>query len=221
MYIQITTRCNMSCEHCHYACGSQGQNMSAKTFKAALALAEIDGSVTIGGGEPTLHPNFWHFLMDAIVACDDVFMVTNGSTTGHALKLARLAERGVIGCALSQDYYHDPIDYKVIQAFTRKDRTYSRNDNDDLREIRDVTTNEERLSLFRDPADGGNEDECICGGLFIAPNGDVKPCGCRTSPVIGHVSSFDLCAHINAREDSNGCYKDEAMYCNQEQEAEA
>ena len=49
MYIQITTRCNMTCEHCCYACTNEGIDMSLVTFKAALELSEAS-YVSIGGG---------------------------------------------------------------------------------------------------------------------------------------------------------------------------
>lgn len=232
MYIQVTTRCNMSCDHCCFACGANGKDMTAKTFHAALALIEEDdeASICIGGGEPTLHPCFWPFLIDAIAQSENVWLATNGSITKTALRLAQLAKRGVIGCALSQDCYHDSIDCSVIKAFTygmEQRRGYGGGinykpcDDNDKREIRDVTqggTNYENLSPFRDPEDGGNPEHCSCGGVFIAVNGNVKPCGCLTAPVIGHVSTFDLQTHLNSRENSGGCYRDEEAYSEKEQE---
>lgn len=225
MYIQITTRCNMSCVHCHAQCGPNGTDMSMETFKTCLALCEGDNErwITIGGGEPTLHPQFWEMLCLAIAATDNVFIVTNGSITKTALRLAQLAKRGVIGCALSQDYYHDPIDDEVVEAFQRPDRdkhgmcSYGRNyDTNDRRQIRDVLVDgDEGLALFRDPEDGGSEENCFGGGVNISPDGKVTACGCRTAPVIGHVSTFDLYEHENAREDPYGCYRYEEQAQNE------
>ncbi len=59
MYIQITTRCNMSCEHCCYSCTHEGEDMSLETFRNCLGFDEYN---TLGGGEPTIHPLFWQFL---------------------------------------------------------------------------------------------------------------------------------------------------------------
>jgi len=200
MYIQITTRCNMSCEHCCYACTAEGEDMSPEVYQAALARAEEYGAViAIGGGEPTLHPEFWNFLIDAITAdVEDVWMATNGSITKTALKLAKLARKGVLGVALSQDYYHDPIDWEVIQAFKRDDDSAifaSDRDYNDLREIRDVTEQNpyrarqpgEGLAPFRNPEDGGARENCPCSEIIVKPNGDVHLCGCVDSPKIGDV----------------------------------
>lgn len=60
MYIQITTRCNMHCDHCGFDCTHKGSNMSLDTFKNALGYCSEH--VMLGGGEPTLHPKFWEFF---------------------------------------------------------------------------------------------------------------------------------------------------------------
>ena len=107
MYIQITTRCNMTCRHCCFACTAKGTDMSRETFHKAIALAsEHESGITIGGGEPTLHPLFQEFLMHAVweLAAQSnsngmpaVFLVTNGTNESISCTLAQLAERGVIG----------------------------------------------------------------------------------------------------------------------------
>ena len=30
-------------------------------------------------------------------------------------------------------------------------------------------------------------DDCVCAGLMVLPNGDVKACGCADSPIVGDV----------------------------------
>ncbi|HEY9073855.1 MAG TPA: radical SAM protein, partial [Desulfobaccales bacterium] len=63
LYVQITKRCNMTCNHCAFSCGAQGPDMSAETFRRVLDLAALEEApITIGGGEPTLHPGFMDFL---------------------------------------------------------------------------------------------------------------------------------------------------------------
>jgi len=62
MYLQITTRCNMHCDHCGFACTNQGEDMSLSTFEQALDIAADDSNIDIGGGEPTIHPHFWKML---------------------------------------------------------------------------------------------------------------------------------------------------------------
>ncbi len=180
----------MTCWHCAFACGPDGQHMSKKVIEAALACG--DESISIGGGEPTLHPRFWEFLALSLGSAEYVWLATNGSQTKIALILAKMACKGVLGCALSQDEYHDPIDPSVIAAFTKKksDHPYNninRSIEDDQREIRTVTQHPQNLSLFRDPEDGGNPENCACPDIFVIPSGKVKFCGCCNAPVIGDV----------------------------------
>jgi MoaA/NifB/PqqE/SkfB family radical SAM enzyme len=167
-------------------CERNGEDMSLKTFKDAL---KIEDSIDIGGGEPTIHKDFLKMLALAIANSEYVWLATNGSKTETALMLAKMAEKGVIGCALSLDPWHDPISGKVIQAFQKRDMNeYGQKNYHDLREIRDVSKNYETMSPWRNPEDGGNEEECICEELFVKTNGDVHVCGCFDSPKIGNVS---------------------------------
>lgn len=64
----LTTRCNMSCEHCCSNCTAEGQDMSYETWGKALAFVLDWGGETIslGGGEPTLHPLFWQILGESM-----------------------------------------------------------------------------------------------------------------------------------------------------------
>ena len=187
MYIQITTRCNMTCEHCCYSCTDKGEDMSFNVFKKAL---EFDGeTVALGGGEPTIHPQFNDFLLYAITNVENVWLATNGKLADKALMLSKLARRGVIACELSLDIYHDPIDDKVVKAFEieKKNREYiSSNQSDDLRGVRNVSGKE----LKSGRCNFGNEG-CPCEESIVKPNGDIKQCGCENSPTIGNVLSID------------------------------
>src|ERR1035441_1671442 len=129
LYVQITKRCNMTCNHCAFSCGAQGPDMSAETFRRVLDLAALEEApITIGGGEPTLHPGFMDFLWGTIprqapltyeMGMPAVGLVTNASQTGIATELAALARVGVISASVSKDEFHDPIDPRVYQAFER------------------------------------------------------------------------------------------------------
>ena len=197
MYLQITTRCNMTCAHCCMNCNHEGEDMPIHTVKKALEVFGAE-NVSIGGGEPTIHPQFWEIfgiVMGAsLLSCDLVpSLVTNGSMTDISLALAALAQKGAIGCSLSQDDYHDPIDEKVVRAFTVKDRfvrsAYGDVDgNDDLRDIRNVSGHE--INAGR--CDFGNEDDCVCNDFIVQPDGSVKLCGCDEAPIVGNVhEGFD------------------------------
>lgn len=185
MYITLTTRCNMTCEHCCGDYTEKGEDMALETFRNVL---DYDSEViTLGGGEPTLHPLFWQILGESIAHCDEwVWLATNGSQTRTAIALAKLARKGVLGVALSQDDYHDPIDPEVVEAFTR-DKQVSRpydNRTPDAREIRDVTGNEVNAGR----CDFGAEDSCCCPGFMVMPDGAVRACGCADAPTLGNIN---------------------------------
>lgn len=180
MYIQITTRCNMTCAHCGFACSKRGKDMTMDTWVRAVRLArEREDYITIGGGEPTLHPLFWQFL-GFLFSCytlhwpEDsygVSIVTNGSRTDDAEALAGMARRGMIAASLSQDSYHDEIDSRVVRAFQKN----SVPDNGDLRSIVTVRN----ITAFGRAKSWGNREGCFCEGLFVDPEGKLWTCGCR------------------------------------------
>jgi hypothetical protein len=175
MYIQITTRCNMRCAHCAFNCTEQGEDMSLETYRAALKLVEgYDDYLTVGGGEPTVHPLFWDFIGLGIVHTDyqRVYVITNGTIKESAFRLARLAQMGVMGAELSRDRFHGPIDAQVVEAFTRKERYAI--DSRDLRHIRSVST---IINVGRAADTGvGTKDGCGCDDLFITPDGKLWAC---------------------------------------------
>lgn len=188
MYIQITTRCNMTCGHCCYSCTKQGEDMDKATFRAALALSEErDSMLAIGGGEPTLHKQFMPWLFEAICTQTmsyeefPVFVATNGTNTKIALKLAGLASKGVINGCLSLTEWHQTgsgpkASSEVIEAFRSPDRNSSRSDYD-YREIRGEDGYEPyaqgRAKEFTD------KEGCCCDDLVVAPDGTLYACGCK------------------------------------------
>lgn len=197
----------MTCAHCGMNCTHQGEDMSLETW-AKVKEGFLDEIISIGGGEPTLHPFFWQILGESIANCSDVWLATNGSQTQIAISLAKMARQGIIGCDLSLDDYHDPIDQIVIDAFSEGNMNhlrYDMRDNpNDCRSIRNVTGKEIRAGR----CDWG-EDRCICEGMVIHPNGDIAPCGCLDAPVIGSVwdEEFEF-----PDDYSSGCWKENHLY---------
>lgn len=177
LYLQITTKCNMSCEHCCFNCTMEGQHMTRRVWRKAIQfLANLgEENVAIGGGEPTLHPHFWEILGSCIGKFEYVWMATNGSKTDIALALARLSKGSeAIQCELSQDYWHDEIAPCVVKAFEGRYRDVSRYGNN--------------LAPFRGNADNGGEaTQCPCEGPLIQPDGQIRACGCLNAPIIGSV----------------------------------
>lgn len=124
MYAQLTTRCNMRCGHCMFSCTSAGDDMSDDVWDAALRIAwEAHGYITLGGGEPTLHPRFREYLDQALEVTNSlgerlyVQVITNGTDEGVCMELLdiykkMLPDRRPCGntrfaVAISVDEWHD------------------------------------------------------------------------------------------------------------------
>ena len=172
MYFQLTTKCNMTCGHCCFSATHRGKDMSDEVFKAALRLAQDldDYELTLGGGEPTLHPKFWEFLgltlkASALMYSDlKPLVITNGSVTDTSLALARLNKAGAIYAELSQDEWHDPIDPKVIREFMQ---------NAGMRTVRHIK------SVGRGKGVAGSSYGCCCETMLVDPEGSIWSCGCK------------------------------------------
>jgi hypothetical protein len=160
--------------------------MSFPTFKKAIALANDFGEqISIGGGEPTIHPKFMEFLGYAIVYNRNylVWLATNGKITAIANMLATLAERQIISCELSRDEFHEEIDPNIVRRFER------------LNLIRNATEHRPPIGAGRALESFGKDDldrkSCICGDYFVRPNGSIHFCGCKDSPKLGTVNGVD------------------------------
>jgi MoaA/NifB/PqqE/SkfB family radical SAM enzyme len=188
LYVQLTDKCNMSCLHCCFSCTGKGSFMSQAVFDKCLEIAtNYSMDLTLGGGEPTLHPHILDWVMQAAIAtvdvsmdlgCPAVLVITNGSKTKIALTLAKLAKLDTIQAELSQDQWHDPIDPKVVEAFKR----YSK-----IRNVEDGIKEQGRAEL------NGLADMkgCACSALFIAPNGDFYQCGCKKTK-LGNILTDEI-----------------------------
>lgn len=88
MYLQITTKCNMSCKHCCYSCTMKGKHGALPQIIDNIRFAsDYSDCVAIGGGEPTLHPDFFEILRRCIDTFSFVWMATNGSQTNAMYRL--------------------------------------------------------------------------------------------------------------------------------------
>jgi hypothetical protein len=185
MYLQFTSRCNMKCAHCCYSCGPKGRDMSKATLLKALDLCEEYGeSPFIGGGEPTVHPKFWEFFglilqRAGSYEMEGLGIITNGKNTKDALALAELGRRGLLSVELSRDRYHEPIEDRVVQAFTRKQASYGDRDVRDMRGIRSGS-NASVLAVGRGAKISGSDKGCCCPDIVVDPEGRIWACGCKS-----------------------------------------
>lgn len=64
MLISITEKCRMGCSHCiDDARSDSNKFMDRETFEKAIDFnLKYDNSITITGGEPTEHPQFWEYM---------------------------------------------------------------------------------------------------------------------------------------------------------------
>jgi sulfatase maturation enzyme AslB (radical SAM superfamily) len=185
------------------AATAKGSDMSVETFRKGIAIANQYGeSVMIGGGEPTLNPNFELILLYAIAVADTEEMtpaiVTNGKIKERALLIASLTKKGILCGELSRDCFHDDIDDEVVEAF-QEHSWYDKYGSKHTRSlIRDVT--HDFQGNWRDPSSIAGrelkrrgltrrpqEDSCPCDDTFVRPNGKIYQCGCHDSPCIGNV----------------------------------
>jgi len=186
----ITSKCNMRCAHCGFSCTEKGEDMSLETFQKAINLAsDNEEYICLGGGEPTIHPLFERFLLEAIAISDkDVppYIVTNGKETNRAIMIARLIKNGVIGGKLSQDIYHESIDPKVVKMFKKIG-------DHGITGISNVTKDNlvysGRAKRIKNSHGGSPVKRCFCEEIFVRPNGIIYQCGCKDAPVIGNVDN--------------------------------
>jgi len=196
MYLMLTSRCNMTCGHCCGAYGPEGEDMSMETYKQALNFSSDYGSegISLGGGEPTLHPQFWEMLGLALAWGFYVWLATNGSRKEDTF---RLLDRAVdmpdkVGVDLSLDEWHDPIDQQVIDRFRLLEPKGFPREGQAAVSVRTIRA-PIRVGRAKQLLDWETRDGCPCEGWMVLPDGHIKACGCEDSPVLGDV--FDGIDH--------------------------
>ena len=199
IYLQLTEKCNMRCPHCCFAATTKGTFMSREVFQKAIDLAkDHQWSITLGGGEPTLHPDIIEWAMEAARASIDASMemdgpatmiITNGKKTDVAIKLAQMAHLGMIAAEVSRDPWHDEIDPRVVAEFTRYNKPNphllgGHERGKGYAGVRNVSRSS-LVAAGRAKTNGNIETRkgCCCDALFIKPNGDVYQCGCQKTKI--------------------------------------
>lgn len=207
MYIQITTRCNMECAHCCYSCTELGEDMPFGMFKTIVdrwgAKMQRDRNrILFGGGEPTIHPEFWR-MMNYAMTIGLPLVVTNGAKAEDAIMLAELAKTGRAWGILSLDKWHKPIEQEVIDAFkTGLVEQPGGHWWKSPKEKRKIDRRSIKVTKFA-RKQGRNADNptgkggCCCPLLLVRPNGIIHGCGCNDAPIVGTVQRGFLSHYKN------------------------
>jgi hypothetical protein len=169
--------------------------MPLNIFQKALSVAIDRGDyVTIGGGEPTMHPRFFEYLN--MVREEQrrgnfeitPFLVTNGKAYGKADRLLRILEHEqemeeqTISVNLSRDQWHDAIDERIVRRYHQLKVTTK-----NLIDFRSVTkiapVGRVRTSVFDEQR---TITPCACEDALVDPQGQVWSCGCKTH-LLGYI----------------------------------
>ncbi|ASI98446.1 radical SAM/SPASM domain-containing protein [Thermococcus celer] len=80
--VEITHKCNLQCEHCYVGIRENPSVLSLEAFKKIVREMEEMScyALAIGGGEPTLHPDFEKILRAIYNSKVRAHIVTNGTT---------------------------------------------------------------------------------------------------------------------------------------------
>jgi organic radical activating enzyme len=122
----------MNCIHCLYDCKSTGEDITIETFEKCLKVVEKFkcDDFTLGGGEPTLHPEF-NMLFDMAMSVrrhlrSNIRVITNGTcdeNTWKALKYWYEDGRGLMDLIVSNDLWHDA---SKVSPWVKKDKLYTK-----------------------------------------------------------------------------------------------
>jgi len=102
---ELTYGCNLACTHCLSASGRRDPaELSTVACESIIDEMQAMGVfyVNIGGGEPTIRPDFWHLLDYAVAHQVGVKFSTNGSQI-TAERAARLAATDYVDVQVSLD----------------------------------------------------------------------------------------------------------------------
>lgn len=172
MYLSLTEACNMACAHCCMSAKKRAPFMGMAVVERALKLAEgHETEVVLGGGEPTLHPEFLDILGKAIVATASselyVLVVTNGTDKAITHKLLDLAAKEIIKAEVSQDEWHD-LDMVDPEVRFRAAQMKA------VRSVKAIVAQgrAKKISYAR--------EGCGCETPIVMHDGAVWACGCKS-----------------------------------------
>jgi MoaA/NifB/PqqE/SkfB family radical SAM enzyme len=157
------------------------------TFKRAICYG--DEFNVLGGGEPTLNPDFIPMVEWAVGYGANIWFVTNGSRVNKMKKIIELQEiygEDKLGFEVSCDPFHDwKLQNPWLLAYAERKKI-----------IRNTSDRGELMKAGRAKKlsqDYELQERCGCDDLNILPDGRVRLCGCLNAPIIGNINySFDV-----------------------------
>lgn len=198
----------MSCAHCGFSCNKNGKHVDYYDVLEMIRFAkDVEGceSISIGGGEPTLHPRFFDILRNCLYNFEYVWMATNGSKYKVMDRLYNII--------MQEDYPEDPEEYDDYDGiYQEKQLTVALSNDiyhthtmvhDRIRrlwensverkyngfELRDVV--ESKNGVISQGRAKKNQlssyKGCVCPDMMIKNDGKIKMCGCSSSPIIGDI----------------------------------
>lgn len=158
--------------------------MSVDAIKTAIRLAEkTQRCLCIGGGEPTVHSQFWEVLGLALDSkIPRIWMGVNGKKTRRTLALLDMHSkdpRGRVKIMVSRDEWHDVIDPSIFEKCEQVGA--------EIRTNARVSKNGFAIAnnLY-------NTTDCECPDLHIHVDGGVKVCACDDAPVLWNIYESDI-----------------------------
>lgn len=181
LYLQLTNKCDQQCAHCAFNCGPWNSDfMQEDVVNACFKLLDSNyfREVTLGGGEPSLHPSVIDLVMrlNRDYPSIHVGMVTNGTGDITVLKeLIRFSEFGNLSIRVSTDRYHKPPNIEVVELIkTFPLKAYLSHP--------DHTWKPVPMGRGQKLVDR-NADSTYCGetGITVSATGAFYPCCCGLS----------------------------------------
>lgn len=128
LLLEVTRRCNMTCEHCLRG-AAQPVNMRKEFIDKLFSQLEYISELTFTGGEPSLYPDIIEYTLESAkrhkVEVGSFFIVTNGKQITEEFVIACLKwyaycqDNEITGVEVSNDDYHDTKrDYGLLRGLS-------------------------------------------------------------------------------------------------------
>lgn len=172
----------MLCSHCAVNCTVKGVDMNFKTLVTSTIFYDwlnqhyIDRFITLGGGEPTIHPEVLEITKYVLnnIEVDYVDMITNGKNTKIVNQLLKYNDRYPnFYFHLSQTKFHEPIQKNTVDNFQQRKQIHTIQPKDIIKA-------------------GRSKKGLLCCNtstkrIVIDPKGNIKNCMCKNARIIGHL----------------------------------